>query len=126
MSFGRRLYFYLIGAILGSILSVLLFGPERFGCSGYLPNGRVLAELKTKHWQIDSTQLAKLSSLGYTKDDIKDSLLNDARINFEESQARLKPCGKYMIYFPAENSKFKMKVSKCDSTASIDTIYTNL
>ncbi len=119
MTFLKRLRFFGFGIILGSLLSVILFGPEKFSCAGYLPEGRVLAELQTKKWDNDSIISAKLKEHSMDNTFIKDSLLTQATINFEQSSPREKPCGMYSIYYPKKNARFHFTVSKCDSSAQI-------
>ncbi len=119
MTFAKRLRFFGIGLSLGVLLSLAMFGPERFSCSGYLPESRVLAELETKKWSIALEAQEPLRVLGIDSVNVKQNLLPNAKINFEESEARLKPCGKYAIYYPKDSHFIKLFVLKCDSTAQI-------
>ncbi len=119
MTFLKRLRFFGFGIILGSILSVIMFGPEKFSCSGYLPEGRVLAELQTKKWSNDSIISKELSHFNIDNEFIKDSILTLSSINFEESEPRKKPCSIYSVYYPKKNARFHFTISKCDSSAHI-------
>lgn len=123
MNFTKRLRFFGIGLLLGTALSLILFGPEKFSCSGYLPEGRVLAELQTKKWENDSIISKELSSYGFVSNElVRDSLLPHASIDFNESEPRLEPCGQYSLYFPKDNAHLQLSVYKCDSTAYISSI----
>ncbi len=122
MTFAKRLRFFGLGIVLGTLLSLMLFGPERFSCSGYLPESRVLAELQTKKWEYDSAVFLKLKPFGIDSSNLKKTLLKNATIDFDKSEPRRKPCGKYVMYYPEDSAKISLQVLKCDSTAKIEKV----
>ncbi len=119
MTFAKRLRFFGFGIVLGTLLSLMLFGPERFSCSGYLPESRVLAELETKKWENDSLIFQSLKPYGIDSATLKKTLLKNASIDFDKSEPRRKPCGKYLLLYPEDSAQISLEVIKCDSTASI-------
>lgn len=86
--FWRRLSFYVIGLILGTLLVFLFFG-ER-ACS-WMPANRIKNDILEKIIVFPDNQIEKLHNIGINKTNIKDFVIK-GNINFSES---LKDMSKY-------------------------------
>lgn len=117
MSFARRLRFYLLGFGIGFIFLLFVFGDRMFSWS-YLPNDRVLAEIKTKKTEFSPQSLTYLTSHKISKKYITDIALVKGKIKFKESNAQATPCPIYILYY----NHLKIKFTKCKTTVTIDSI----
>jgi len=116
-NFWYRFRFFSIGLALGLMFIIIFFG-ERLSCSQYLPNGRVLAEVKSK--PILATKEFKDFAIKNNIDStfVMDSLLKNGKINFDESQPRKLPCAEYVLYYDS-NKKYKLLFTKCKKNVTL-------
>lgn len=109
--FSRRLAFYGIGLLLG-VGFTAVFVRGKYGgelpefC--YLPNCRVLKELRSKPvvWESD-TDPAVVPSV-----DVQNHILRKGRVRFRQSTPRAEPCGEYRI----EDKGWSIEARNCSDT----------
>lgn len=89
MSFIKRLGFYLIGFSVGMVFLAFFFKEKRAEFC-YLPNCRVLKELRSKPLEINH------SAVELTIEEIK-HLLTNAEVLFAQSNVKNKPCKIYVV-----------------------------
>lgn len=117
MSFSQRLRYYLLGLGMGLVFLLFIFGNRLFSWS-YLPNERVLAEIKTKKIKFSPQSLTYINNHKISKNFILDTALVKGKINFKESKAQEVPCPRYTLYY----GSLKIKFTKCKTWVTVDTI----
>lgn len=118
----RKLKFYLIGLLPGLLIVFFVLNQKGAKCSGYLPNSRVLAETATKDFQYSPQFELAMHKENVTENFLRDSILTEGKINFDKSQAQLKPCPKYLLYYPAKTPKWEITFDKCEEEAIFQTL----
>lgn len=104
MSFWRRLRLYLIGATIGSIFVLFLFGPRATQCS-YLPNSRALEEAKFYPITFSETVAEVIENERIDSVFIMKELLGESKIiNFGTDEVRATPCRIYRAEYRKETS----------------------
>jgi hypothetical protein len=117
--FGRRVRYYLIGVILGSLVVYAMFGNRSdIGCD-YLPNARVLKNLRTKAHHYSSQANCHIECLALDSMDIA-MMFAAGAVKFSESEPRKEPCGEYVLLTKLPDEReINMRVQNCDSTVTI-------
>lgn len=129
MSFFERFKFYLIGVFAGSLLVILMFG-RRNSCkdmvTGYLPNGRVLLEVKSKPLFYSNDALIKLNESQMDTAEFRKNILPELDIDFKISDQRAKPCGQYVSYYQDSLYNWQVNFEKCSDKVEIQQIINQL
>lgn len=118
----RRLFFYLIGVLIGSVLSFAIFG-NRFATyfKNWLPEERVKNKLKGCSINFDKKSKCVIKCLNIKqKDLINKIMLSD--IIFSESKQHSKPCPVYKF---AYKKTLYIIIKMCNKTAVVQDIYFN-
>ena len=110
MSFLKRFGYYLIGLSVGLLFLAFFLRKKAEGTGVefcYLPNCRVLKELRSKPLQIDSTLTGMQDTLaiGY--------VLREGDVAFGQSEARAKPCGIYVVNGEYNGSQLRLTFENC-------------
>ena len=105
----RRLKFYLIGFVPGILFLLLILNKKGVGCSGYLPNSRVIAETLSKKFVYSNDFQIKMKELNIDEKYLRDSIITDGEINFERSKAQKDPCPEYLL----QSKKYQIYFKKC-------------
>ena len=93
MTFSYRLKLYLFGFLIGLfILAVILKGKS---CSS--PSELKLQEITFQNMKFDSLAICKLNCLSIKQDDLKSILNKEFKVNFDRSEPRANPFGKYYL-----------------------------
>lgn len=125
MSFIERFKFYLIGVLAGTFLVILIFG-KRNSCkdmvTNYLPGGRVLLEMKSKPIFYSHDALAKLEEEHIDTASFRNDILPKLDINFDLSDQRAEPCGKYVAYYHDSTYHWKLNLEKCKEKVDVKSI----
>lgn len=119
----KRIGYYLVGVVLGSLLVMVFFGDRDIQCS-YFPNDRVLSDLRKKEISFSNTaqcqwDCAALDSSAY------DYILNNGEVNFSKSQTKDGKQKAYYIESVKFEKQFSVMVENFDSTATIVEVITN-
>lgn len=114
MPFLKRLGYFLIGLSIG-LLFLAVFLRKKTEETGtefcYLPNCRVLKDLRSKPLRIDPT-------LSTTPDTLLiQLLLKDGEVLFKESDTRAEPCKIYRIQREAEGGQLIITLENCETHA---------
>lgn len=117
MTFSKRLRLYLIGFFIGTLFVLFIFGNKLFSWS-YLPNDRVLAEIKTKPLKFSDQSIRDLKFRKLSTNFIKDTVLIKGTINFKKSNAQAIPCPHYVLHY----EDIEVKFTKCKDTVIINSI----
>ncbi len=114
--FGRRLRYYLIGVVLGTLVVYAMFGNRSDIRCDYFPNARVLKNLRTKPMVMSDMAECQKACLELDSLDIKQIFAAGA-VGFSESEPRKEPCGEYQLTtrLPDER-EIVARVQNCDST----------
>ena len=112
MPFLRRLGYFLIGLSIG-LLFLAIFLRKKTEETGtefcYLPNCRVLKELRSKPMRVDA-------SLGNTPDTLLvQYLLKEGNVVFSESDTRAEPCKIYRIKGEEKGRQLAITLENCDT-----------
>ena len=119
---GRRIRYYLIGVVLGTFVVYFMFGNRTDIRCDYLPNARVLKNLRSKELKFSATATCQRECLRLDSLDVN-QLLAAGAIIFSESEPRKEPCGEYQIItrLPDER-EIVARVQNCDSTVTMLTL----
>lgn len=125
MSFLKRLGFFLFGLSIGIVFLVFFFknkAKETGVEFCYLPNCRVLKDLRSKSYSY-SDEVGKMMASGEIDSlKIKDFFLN-GDVDFDNSQTKSKPCKTYLITNEIESGAIKtLTVTNCPTKIVIEKI----
>lgn len=124
MAFLKRLGFYLIGLSIGLVF-LFFFLKKKSDETGvsfcYLPNCRVLKELRSKPLTY-SKQIDQMVA-----DQTLDSLtiayfMNEGDVNFKKSNTRNTTCKTYLIEGMVKEKLMALTIKNCDSIVIIDNL----
>ncbi len=116
---GRRIRYYLVGVVLGTLVVYAMFGNRSdIGCD-YLPNARVLKNLRIKAHEYSPKAECQIECLELDSMDIA-MMFAAGAVKFSESEPRKKPCGEYMLLTKLPDEReIDMRVQNCDSTVTV-------
>lgn len=116
MSFLKRFGFYLIGLSIGLLFLAFFLRKKAEGTGVefcYLPNCRVLKELRSKPLEFDSTLEEPQDTLAIRH------LLREGDVVFGESDPRAKPCGIYVVEGDFEGSHLRLTLKNCEGATRL-------
>ena len=93
MSFAKRLFYYLGGFALGTVILLFFFSGKRTSCD-YGPNDRTLKHLRTKPLIVSNTMDFELIN-----PDLVNRILSNGSVLFNESNIGLDSVNTYQIEF---------------------------
>ena len=114
----RKLKFYAIGLIPGIILVIFILNKKGATCSGYLPNGRVIAETVSKDFQYSPEFKTEMDRLQIVEDTLRKSIISNGKIDFDKSDTHRKPCPSYIMTSPSESAKYEIHFEKCEKAVT--------
>lgn len=120
MPFLKRLGYYLVGLSIGLVFLAFFLKKksEETGTSFcYLPNCRVLKELRSKPL---STSYLNKSSTSLVLDSIaiKEFLVN-GKVDFKASNTKAEPCGLYVINVKGDATPAQITVENCKDSVKV-------
>lgn len=118
MTFAQRLKFYLIGFGIGLCILVVILG-KKGGCAGGSLSERKMSELLTQTWKLNEPARCKLNCLGLKNDTLFKAALKTCRVNYDKSEPRAEPCGKYVLETPPGPLSFTMLVQDCKTVSEV-------
>lgn len=113
----RKFKFYLIGLIPGLLFVFFILNKKGASCSGYLPNSRVIAETLSKQFVFEPQFDKALKENNIDEKFLRDSLITNGFIDFNQSKAQEKPCPYYLLKYPKENTRYIISYTKCKDNA---------
>ena len=110
-----RLGFYLMGFCIGLIFLMIVLKGKKTSCN-YGPNARVLADLRKKQVVVP----AKVTLHGKHLDSvIFHQILQQASIDFSQSNTRLDSCKIYFIQAVYQNQNLDLEVENCQKAVRV-------
>tara|TARA_Y100000766_G_scaffold249179_1_gene231381 strand:- start:1452 stop:1799 length:348 start_codon:yes stop_codon:yes gene_type:complete len=103
MSFRRRLIYYIFGLSIGCIIAYFIINQKNTEFN-YLPNKRVLNDLKKKLWEFDD------SFINYDTINITEN----AKVLFSESTTNIDSCNTYKLKKKFNLKIYTFKAINCD------------
>ncbi len=113
MSLLKRLGFYLIGLAIGLIFLAFFLNRKRAQFC-YLPNCRVLKELRTQPLKIEDPVLHALNNQNLDSTAVY-RFLTEGDVRFRDSDTKAKPCPVYVIEAQTTKGEARLTVQNCDS-----------
>ncbi|MGB0974534.1 MAG: hypothetical protein ACPGU9_06035 [Flavobacteriaceae bacterium] len=117
MNFFQRFGYYLVGLVLGSIVVFFLWGKKKTTFC-YLPNCRILKDLRLKKRAFDPTVQQLINDKTLDTAAISAAYTN-GNVDFSKSNTKLKSCKTYIIENTYQDKSYEFLVENCDSTAVI-------
>mgnify|MGYP003667261580 CR=1 FL=1 len=125
MSFLKRLGFFIFGLSIGIVFLVFFFqnkSKETGTEFCYLPNCRVLKDLRSKSYSYSDEVTRMLANGEIDSLRIKDFFLN-GDVDFKNSDTKSTPCKTYFIENETESGAMKtLKVTNCPTKIIIESI----
>jgi hypothetical protein len=116
MAFLKRLGWYLVGLSIGLVFLVF-FLKKKTQDTGlefcYLPNCRVLKDLRSKPLSLSDKALAQMESQELDTLLVK-SFFRDGDVDFKKSDTRSGPCKTYYISKNIEEASYTLEVKSCE------------
>jgi hypothetical protein len=117
----KRVGYYLIGVALGSIL-VLFIWKGKDVSFPYGPNARTLRSIQKK--QIEYSASAELiMNKAEIDTTYVQAVILSGEVDFDKSKPRIKPCAEYFISGSHNEKNIDIYVRRCDSIATIQTVW---
>lgn len=113
----KKLKFFMIGLVPGLIIVFFVLNKKGVSCSGYLPNSRVIAETLSKDFEYSDQFTSEMNALKIDEKFLKDSIITNGKIDFDQSNAQKKPCPDYLLSYPEKNPSFEITFEKCEEKA---------
>jgi hypothetical protein len=120
MSFIHRFSYFLVGAILGSIVVYFIWGKKKTTFC-WLPNCRTLKDFRIKKRAFDSSVQKLVNNKELDTAAITDAYLNGT-VDFSRSNTKLKTCKTYIIESNYNKKSYEFLVENCDSIALIKNV----
>ena len=120
MKFIHRFAYYLVGVTVGGIFVFFIWEKKKVQFD-YLPNARVLKDIRNDTHQFSEEVKNKMKSLELDSADIA-QILEFGDVDFGESKPREKPCKTYVIHGKPKEKEITLVVKKCDSISTFEKI----
>lgn len=125
MNFRERFKFFALGSMAGIFLVILLFG-NRTSCKdalvNYFPQGRVKQEILFYPFKFSDQAKNKLNELKIDTALFKNKYIQEADVDFDLSEQRAKPCGKYVLISQDSIQQLEILLDKCRNQVLIQQI----
>lgn len=117
MSLLKRFAYYFGGFAIGVLILLFILDKKNASCD-YSPTARVLKNISTKEYKVESDVLYTLTTNSIAMDFIPTTLKN-GEVLFKESQTQLDSCNIYVIRGKKEWKNWKLSVENCDSIVKV-------
>ncbi|MDC8004030.1 hypothetical protein POV27_08195 [Aureisphaera galaxeae] len=119
----KRFVYYFGGLVLGLCFLYFFIGGSGASCEmDYLPNARVLKNIRLKERVFSDKVLQELASKQLDTSAIS-TLLEDGDVLFSESNTDGDPCNVYVIRGKASEQWLKITVENCENQAKVNDIF---
>ncbi|WP_212113167.1 hypothetical protein [Candidatus Shikimatogenerans silvanidophilus] len=123
-NFLRRFFYFFLGIFIGIMIVFYLFGNRFFyNLNYYLPNERVLNNIKNKKIFILKKMLINKNKKKYYTEFFIKELLRKGKVNFKKSEIRRKPYSIYKIEYKKNNEKICITIENKKKKILIKKIY---
>lgn len=113
MSLLKRLGYYIIGLAIGLVLLTFFLKQKRAEFC-YLPNCRVLKELRSKPLELSDSVKEEMKRIQIDSTDLKEFFTN-GDVDFSSSDTKAKPCKTYLVEADIREENLVLRVKSCDS-----------
>ncbi|WP_196888623.1 DUF4258 domain-containing protein [Aureivirga sp. CE67] len=121
MNLFKRLTYFGGGLMMGIFFLFFFLNGKKASCD-YLPNDRVLKNIRTKKLYYSEEAQNEMLSLKIDSTDIK-KILNFGDVDFDRSNTKSKPCRKYVITGTSnEEKEIELTIKNCAEDARIETV----
>ena len=124
MSLLKRLGFYLIGLAIGLVFLAFFLNRKKAQFC-YMPNCRVLKELRSKPLTYSEDSKQELMRQNLDSTDVL-YLLNQGDVDFGASDTKADPCKVYVIEGSPKELPMQLTVENCDSLVTVLKLEKNL
>lgn len=116
----KRVWYYLIGFTLGSIVVYFIWTGKEVSFD-YGPDARTLKtiRIREKIYSDDANKTLKINRLDTTAINY---ILQNGDVNFSKSDQRSKPCATYYIEGEFQDKLIDLIIVRCDSTSTIEKV----
>jgi len=113
----RRLRYYGFGLLLGVLAVSVLYKGK--GCQ--MPGSAKMEELSYQKLELTQHGECRMACRGITLEEIK-SLLKSGKVNYDKSEVRAEPCGKYAVEgTTADGQSIRVIIADCDTISKVVT-----
>ncbi|GLB51983.1 hypothetical protein NBRC110019_10220 [Neptunitalea chrysea] len=118
----KRLGFFLIGLSIGIVFVVFFLQtrPNKVDFC-YLPNCRVLKNIRSKAFSVDSLPQTKMDAYKMDREALK-NILTYGDVDFDASDIKSKPCKVYIVEAIWKEKDVKLTVQNCEEKATLKEI----
>lgn len=116
----KRIGYYLIGLSIGVIFLIFFFKNKQTEFC-YLPNCRVLKEVRENNFKVEPDVQNTLDNLQLTEQDIED-ILTYGDVNFSESDTHAEPCRMYIIEAIWKEKEVTFSIKNCPDEAILEKV----
>jgi len=120
MKLMQRLFYYVIGFVIGLMLLFLFLGEKKTSFD-YSPNARVLKNIRIKKRHFSTEAINAMKSFKIDTADIS-SVLKDGDVDFSKSNTKLDSCKTYFVEGKLTAKTISLFIENCDSIAKINQI----
>ncbi|WP_196892632.1 DUF4258 domain-containing protein [Aureivirga marina] len=121
MNLFKRLTYFGGGLLMGIFFLFFFLNGKKASCD-YLPNDRVLKNIRTKKLHYSEDAQKEMSTLQLDTLDIK-TILTNGDVDFGRSNTKSKPCRKYIISGMTNSEKeLELTIKNCEEEAMVETI----
>jgi hypothetical protein len=78
-----------------------------------------MSELLTQTWKLNEQTRCKLNCLGLKNDTMFKAALRTCLVNYEKSEPRAEPCGRYVLETPPGPLSFTLLVQDCKTVSEV-------
>lgn len=123
MSLLKRIGYFLIGLSFGIVfLTFFLKNKKAEFC--YLPNCRVLKNIRSKSFKVE-TETQKVLDLNHIELSDINTLLENAEVDFSKSNTKSEPCKTYTIEAVWSEKPVVLKIKNCPDEAVLENFTVN-
>lgn len=113
----HRIGYFSVGLFMGIVILIFFLSGKKTSCN-YLPNARVLMNLRSKD-RLFSEESLKFFNENQLDTSIVADFFQDGDIDFGKSKTHTEPCKTYYISRKTDSRELELKVRNCDSLATI-------
>lgn len=114
--FSRRLKLFLVGVFIGSL--VMYFGVFKGRDVWKSPQDVIIGKINRYSFEIDSLAYSQIEKHKFTKEQIQE-VIDNADVNYSESEVRKKPCPVYKIYNDNKHGKINSIIMEVCETSNV-------
>lgn len=116
----HRVGYFSIGLFFGIVILIFFLSGKKTSCD-YLPNARVLKNIRTKHRQFSEESLKFFQINNLDTSEVA-GILEKGDVDFGKSETHTEPCKRYFITGKANSKKIELQIKNCDTLATLEKV----